>query len=349
MMSNDSMDKGRLFLKDIGYTAVFNTVIAVFLTLLFRDHSFWNYLVMSQAIGLSICTVSILAFVHLRPKTAGNQIVLVGCSILAGSFIGGSLGQWWTGLEMIRFFPRDSAPFRMGLLSLLFGSGVSYFFLSRRTLADTRDLVQQERIQRLTSEKLLTQAQLKMLQAQIEPHFLFNTLSNILSLLNTDVSKGKTMLQDLTRYLRASLAETRSPWTTLGGELDQAMAYLNIFKVRMGHRLEFRIDIDDGLRQAVFAPMLLQPLVENAVIHGIDPEIDGGNIRISAQREDTLLRVEITDTGCGFSEHPPAGMAITNIRERLKALYGKAGRLILAENRPRGVRAVIEVPYAENL
>jgi sensor histidine kinase YesM len=349
MISHDSRYTRRTILKDFGYTAVFNTGIAVFLTTLFHDHSFWNYLIMSQAIGLSICTVTLLTFINLRPKTTGMQVVLAGGCILTGLLIGGSLGRWWTGVGMIHFLPGDTAAFRIGLLSLLFGSGISYFFLSRKALTETREQVQQERIQRLTGEKLLTQAQLKMLQAQIEPHFLFNTLSNILSLLDSDVGKGQTMLRDLTRYLRASLAETRAPWTTLGGELELVSAYLNIIKVRMGHRLDFRIDIDDDLRQRVFAPMLLQPLVENAVIHGIDPEIDGGSIRISAGRESTMLRVEIADTGHGLSEHQPAGMAILNIRERLEALYGKEGRLILTENRPKGVRAIIEVPYDDSL
>lgn len=347
MISNDSLNNRRLFLKDIGYTAVFNTAIAVLLTYLFRDHSFWTYLVTSQAIGLSICILCMLSLMQLRPKTTGMQVALVGLSILAGSFIGGSLGQWGTGIRMIHFLPHETATFRLVLLSLLFGSAISFFFLSRRTLAETCEQVQQERIQRLTGEKLLTQAHLKMLQAQIEPHFLFNTLSNILSLLDTDVGKGKTMLHDLTRYLRASLAETRSPWTTLGGELELVVAYLDILKVRMGHRLDFRIDIDDGLKLLPFAPMLLQPLVENAVVHGIDPEIDGGSIRIVAEREKALLRVVVTDTGRGFSEHQPAGMAITNIRDRLSALYGKSGRLILMENHPKGVRAIIELPYIE--
>lgn len=188
-----------------------------------------------------------------------------------------------------------------------------------------------------------------MLQAQIEPHFLFNTLSNILSLLDTDVGKGKIMLHDLTRYLRASLTGTRASWTTLGGEMELIEAYLNILKVRMGRRLEFEIEIDEELRRAVFPPMLIQPLVENAVIHGLDPEIDGGSIRISAGRDENTLQIVIADTGRGFGSDMSSGLAITNIRERLETLYGPEGRLVPSENTPRGVRVVLVVPYLEGM
>lgn len=143
-------------MKDIGYTVVFNTGIAVFLSTLFRDYSFWNYWVMSQAIGLTICMVTILLFTHFRPEKVGMRAALVMISILTGILIGGSLGRWWTGMGMIHFLPRDTAAFRIGLLSLLFGVVISYFFMSRKTLAETRELVQQERIRRLTGEKLLT-------------------------------------------------------------------------------------------------------------------------------------------------------------------------------------------------
>ena len=232
----------------------------------------------------------------------------------------------------------------------IFGGVIAFFFFSRKEIAQTRELADQERIQRLTSEKQTVQTQLKLLQAQIEPHFLFNTLSTIASLLDTDVAAGKSMLTDLTRYLRASLTTTRADQTTLGTELELVAAYLNILKGRMGRRLRVAIDIPEDLKPLPLAPMLIQPLVENAVIHGIDPQIEGGALEIHAHRNQGAVEIVVTDTGRGFTtDSQGGGMGITNVRDRLAALYGDKGRLRFTENRPSGVRATIEVPYADNL
>jgi LytS/YehU family sensor histidine kinase len=184
-----------------------------------------------------------------------------------------------------------------------------------------------------------------LLQAQIEPHFLFNTLSNILSLLDSDLEKGKSMLTDLIQYLRTTLSKTRNDTTTIDGEMEIIRAYLNIFKIRMGDRLQYHIDIPDNIKDIPFQPMLIQPLVENSIRHGLEPEIQGGEIWIRGTPDGDILRIEITDTGAGLYENSHPGMGIENIRERLKSLYGDKGRLILKENQPSGVKAILEVPY----
>lgn len=185
---------------------------------------------------------------------------------------------------------------------------------------------------------------MRLLQAQIEPRFLFNTLSTILSLLDTDLKKAKSMLMDLIRYLRTSLSKTRGDTTTLGQEMEMIRAYLNIFKVRMEDRLRYRIDVPDGIKELPFPPMLLQPLVENALRHGIEPKIQGGEIAIKAREDGDVLRLEIADTGRGFHEDCDLGFGLSNVRERLQSLYGDRGRFILEENRPSGLKAIIEVP-----
>ena len=121
-------------------------------------------------------------------------------------------------------------------------------------------------------------------------------------------------------------------------------AYLNIQKLRMGDRLHFRIELPDAVRQLPFPPMLLQPLVENAIKHGLEPKMEGGEITIKVAEKDDLIRIEVTDTGSGFSSFHNTGVGIGNVRERIKLLYGEKGRLILEENEPDGVRATIEVP-----
>jgi LytS/YehU family sensor histidine kinase len=122
-------------------------------------------------------------------------------------------------------------------------------------------------------------------------------------------------------------------------------AYLKIYKVRMGDRLQYDISIPDELKKIRFHPMLIQPLVENAIKHGLEPKINGGEIWINCSMDGNILRLEINDTGVGLYENSNPGMGIDNIKERLKSLYGDEGRLILKENQPSGVKAIIEVPH----
>jgi signal transduction histidine kinase len=332
--------------KNVGLTVIFNTLIAVLLTFLFRDDTFWLYFIMSQCIGLCICTLCRTSLVFFNPQSIPTLAATLLAAIISGGLVGGLAGGWLAGIELANFLGSKVYAIRIVLLSLLFGGIIAFYFFAREKISETQQLLQQERIQRLTSEKHAVQSQLKMLQAQIEPHFLFNTLSNILSLLDTDVPMGKLMLRDLTRYLRASLAKTRSQWVTLGDEIELITAYLNLFKVRMGDRLRISIEVDDGLKSATFAPMLLQPLVENAILHGLDPMIKGGAIHIRAEQQNATLRVSVTDTGPGFVSSQSQGMGLANVRDRLIALYGRQGRLTITENQPTGVQAVIEVPYA---
>jgi sensor histidine kinase YesM len=126
--------------------------------------------------------------------------------------------------------------------------------------------------------------------------------------------------------------------------MDMIKAYLNIQKIRMGERLHFKIELPDAVRKHPFPPMLLQPLVENALKHGLEPKMEGGEIMIKAAEENDIIRIEVTDTGCGFSSFHNTGVGIGNVRERIQLLYGEKGRFIIEENRPNGVRAIIEVP-----
>jgi LytS/YehU family sensor histidine kinase len=126
--------------------------------------------------------------------------------------------------------------------------------------------------------------------------------------------------------------------------MDILKAYLNIQKIRMGARLHFRIDLPDAVRQHPFPPMLLQPLVENAIKHGLEPKMEGGEVMIKVTEETNLIRIEVVDTGNGLSSFQNTGVGIGNVRERIKLLFGEKGRLMLEENKPNGVRAIIEVP-----
>jgi LytS/YehU family sensor histidine kinase len=271
--------------------------------------------------------------------------LVVGTGAAAGILGGSQIGHF----IIQHFFSITLKPTELNILQTVilwvaFGSAISYFFYSKARIKISKEILQQERINRLTSEKETLEANLKLLQAQVEPHFLFNTLSNVLSLIDTDPTKGKSMLVDLIHYLRTSLSRTLPMVTTLDQEMNIIKAYLNIQKVRMGERLSFSIELPDALREHPFPPMLLQPLVDNAVKHGLEPAIEGGEISIKVVEENGLIRIEVQDTGNGFSFYNTAGVGITNVRERIKLLYGDEGRLILEANVPHGVKAIIEVP-----
>jgi sensor histidine kinase YesM len=129
--------------------------------------------------------------------------------------------------------------------------------------------------------------------------------------------------------------------------MEMIQAYLGIFKVRMGDRLTYDIDLPRHLESISFPPMLIQPLVENAIKHGLEPRVDGGKIRISGTEKNGMLRLELADTGDGFQQERDAGTGLSSIRERLQSMYEDSGRLILEENQPHGLKAIIEVPHGK--
>ena len=328
------------------YTVGFNTLIAIFLTgIQFGDGFLINFTI-SQCIGLSICTCVLIAHLFFDNTGPLFKAILVAAALIIGSLGGSYLGSVVSELSPNILFEKHGL-IQLLFLGVMFGSIITYFFSSREQIAESQAQIQEEKIKRLTSEKKAAEANLKLLQAQIEPHFLFNTLSNVLSLLDTNPQKGKSMLVDFIQYLRASLSKIRDVQATLGQEMDMIRAYLSIFKVRMGDRLNYKIDLPQHLSAIFFPPMLIQPLVENAIKHGLEPRVDGGEILISGIEKDGFLRLAVVDTGGGFIEQQEFGMGLSNIRERLQSLYGESGRLILEENQPHGLKATIEVPHGK--
>ena len=201
-----------------------------------------------------------------------------------------------------------------------------------------------------TAGRLLSEARLRALQAQIEPHFLYNTLANVVSLIDTQPAQARRMLERFIDYLRASLAASRAEAATLGGELDLVRAYLDVLAVRLGPRLRYRIEAELDTRALPIAPMLLQPLVENAVMHGIEPKLEGGEIVVRASVAGDALCVEVADTGMGLDGAPPrpgGGVGLANLRERVRQLHGPGAGLQLLENQPCGVRARLLLPFTK--
>lgn len=203
-------------------------------------------------------------------------------------------------------------------------------------------------------KRQVAEARMAAMQAQVEPHFLFNTLASIDHLIETDPRRASAMQKNLIALLRASMPTMReangdgSGVRDLGRELAVIQPYLEILKVRMEDRLQTQIDIPEGLRSAEFPPMMIQSLVENAIKHGLEPKPEGGLLTVKAEIVHGRLAVIVADTGLGFGKAATAGTGIglNNIRERLKLLYGSKASLTVAENRPSGTVVTITVPYA---
>jgi sensor histidine kinase YesM len=215
----------------------------------------------------------------------------------------------------------------------------------RRLVRENAAALQQQQI--AEAGQLLAEARLRTLQAQIEPHFLYNTLANVVSLIGSEPDKAKHMLERLIDFLRASLSASRAERATLGAELDLAAAYLDLLAVRMGARLRWRIEADEASRALPIAPMLIQPLVENAIMHGLEPKVDGGEIVVRVSSAGGVLRIEVSDDGVGLgasSPRPGGGVGLTNLRERLRSLHGLGAQLQLLENQPAGVTSRLLLP-----
>jgi Histidine kinase len=230
---------------------------------------------------------------------------------------------------------------------------IAKFYIGRSRRAQEVAKVKTAEAESANVNRQIVEAKLMALQAQVEPHFLYNTLANVQALTEVDPAQANQMTGHLIQYLRAALPKMRENTSTVGQELELVRAYLNILKMRMGARLEFGINVPDALLSLPFPPLMLPSLVENAIKHGLEPQREGGRIDVSAEKvgegSEAMIRLVVVDTGRGLTNAPVqagGGVGLTNIRERLLALFGSRGKLILESNQPKGVRAVIEVPAA---
>jgi len=200
-------------------------------------------------------------------------------------------------------------------------------------------------------KRQVVEARMAAMQAQVEPHFLFNTLASIEHLIETDPARASKMQRNLIDLLRASMPTMREANAQGTGELGRELAmirpYLEILKVRMEERLQTEVRVSDGLLSAEFPPMMLQSLVENAIKHGLEPKAEGGRLTVSAEVVHGKLVVTVTDTGLGFGKAATngTGIGLSNIRERLALLYGSKAGLTITEPDGGGTSATITLPY----
>ncbi len=235
------------------------------------------------------------------------------------------------------------------VLLLVLGLFGTKALMGGKKRAEAQAAVATAAAEREAMQRQVSEARMQMMQAQVEPHFLFNTLASVEHLIETDPPRAARMQHSLIQYLRAVLPQIRdsAPVTTLGREADMVSAYLDLLKMRMEERLSVDCQISEGLRSAAFPPMMLQSLVENAIKHGLENKPEGGNLRILAEVAHNRLRVSVVDTGLGFGAvaSKGTGLGLQNIRERLALLHGNAAQLVIMPNPDGGVIATIEVPY----
>ena len=320
-------------------TIVFCTLIAGLLSAIGFGGGFAINMVFSQCIGLSIAMLLLAVLrANLSPLLRGLAAV---AGIVTGALLGGFLGRLLTGVGRSADGSHETQSL---LLGLAFGAiAAGFFWLRERNSSLRRDLQARE-LARLEAEKQSLAAQLRLLQAQIEPHFLFNSLANVAALIEADPARAGRLLDALIRYLRSSLQRTRAEGGSLGDEVGLLKAYLDILKIRMGERLDYAFEIPPELLGRDFPPMLLQPLVENAIRHGLEPKLGGGFLRVDATAADGRLRIRVADDGIGIAKAPGEGVGLSNIRARLAAIYGPTARLEVASKVGAGVTAMLDLP-----
>ena len=267
-------------------------------------------------------------------------LLLPGAGIVAGYVVGTLAADAWFGWSTFDNGNRARLPAGL-LITAIAGSTFTYYFYSRSRSAYLETKVSEAR-------RHASEAKLKLLETQLEPHMLFNTLANLRVLVATDAPRAQDMLDHLIAYLRATLRASRASTHALQDEFDRLRDYLALMQVRMGARLAYRLDLPEALAQRLVPALLLQPLVENAIKHGLEPKVGGGQIRVQARLSGTRLILEVSDTGVGVAEleQPGAGtgFGLQQVRERLSAAYDGAAALEIAPGLSLGTVVRIALP-----
>ena len=281
-----------------------------------------------------------------------RYIVAAPLLALVGALVGASIAGLVKGVDPFAFF-QDSAKLRHVVIAgLVFGFLFAFVtaLIANLRNREYRALTAHFEAEARQSEtsRQLAESKLKLLQLQIEPHFLFNTLGSAQQLAEKGAPEAARLIGDLIRFLRAATPALRDELTTVRAEAGMIRAYLSIMGTRLGRRLQWSLSVAEDLEEIAIPPGMLITLTENAIKHGIEPARQGGRVDVSVARTDDAIAFCVADTGAGFAAGPSAsGIGLANIRERLQLLYGDDATLELCENEPRGFRARILLPAAK--
>jgi sensor histidine kinase YesM len=330
-----------LFFATLGWVTATPEVVARFPT---RAATFWSYayvnVVFSLCVGFSmhIFAVSSYGIVRRWFHDASGQNYFRGGII--GTVVGGLVG-YALALHLLQSYLIGVRADESVLLTAALILGI---IIAQRRRLHAELQFERERAARVEAERLTMASRLRMLQAQIEPHFLFNTLANVSSLIEVEPKQARKMLDDLTVLLRASLDSTRLPTISLRRELQVIDSYLAVLKVRMGSRLGYRIDAPPELLDIEVPAMLLQPIVENAVKHGIERRVAGGSVRVEVSERDSQLELAVLDDGVGFAPTSKDSVGLGAVRERLAVQFGAQAQLHIQRTPEHWTRVAIRIP-----
>ncbi|MBL8520147.1 MAG: histidine kinase [Betaproteobacteria bacterium] len=343
-------------LRDLLYTLIWSCLIGFAFTaiaLMFGTRPSWR--LVQEMLLFSICigyNIHMLFYIASRAgcerwvNARGKLVLTAYYTVIpsAGVVLGVMLASLVMGRDVSRMLGSPSWMLVVAVNAMIISLiiGVIYFWREKSLVADMRIAAERER--HAQAERAATLANLRALQAQIEPHFLFNTLANVVGLIHPQPDTAKLMLERFIAYLRASLAASREESTTLAAEFELMKNFLGILQIRMGDRLAVETELPAALSAFSLPPMLLQPLVENAIKHGLEPKIDGGTLTLTARETEGEVEIVVADTGAGFSGATSNGIGLKNVRERIEKIFDGRGHLRIEENAPCGTRVVITLP-----
>lgn len=333
-------------LRHLLQTMAFCLAVAALQVAFTPDRPYGANVLYSLLIGCSIWAVIDLGR-HCLPSAAEtgwprgfSGLLLIAAGILGGYFFGMAAGDrigrawgWTTGGQ-------SASEWRSSLLiTILAGTAGTFWFYTRH-----KDAYLQRKMGE--AQRHANEARLKLLETQLEPHMLFNTLANLRALIAVNPQEAQRMLDHMIAYLRATLDGSRSTTHSLQREFERLRDYLELMAIRMGPRLTYTLDLPAGLAQQPVPTLLLQPLVENSIQHGLEPKLEGGCIHVSARREGDELVLEVADTGIGQAAPSSggAGFGLGQIRDRLATLHGDAAKLAVTPDGDEGMRAVVRLP-----
>ena len=345
-MRIDWLDKFRYLLQTLAFCLVIGSIQQVFQP----DRPYEVPLVYSVSIGI-FCWLLIDFGRHLFRSTAEtgwpsgfHGVLLCLAGSLGGYGLGTATADWWFGWSSWDAHARTQLPLSI-LITLLAGIAVTYYFYTRSRATFFENRMKE-------ASRHAGEARLKLLEAQLEPHMLFNTLANLRALIGIDAARAQTMVDHLNGYLRATLSGSRAAWHPLATEFVRLEDYLQLMAIRMGPRLRFTLVLPDELRAVPVPPLLLQPLVENAIRHGLEPRVDGGRIHVTARADSEWLELTVTDTGIGFETAAPtphdggSHFGLTQVRERVAVAYEGRGRVTLTSAPGEGTTVRLRLPLA---
>ncbi len=334
------------FLRHALIVVAFNTVIGVGLAL--RNGEPLNHMVYAQAIGLSIWAFTDFGRFAFSPDPVSGwpmgwrRWLLLVLSILGGYTVGTYIGDLHCGcstLQKLTQSPRIALGYLF--IAVTASSAISYFFYSRGRGQHLQQLV-------AAAQRDAAENQLKLLASQLEPHMLFNTLANLRVLISLDPPRAQQMLDHLVAFMRSTLTASRHMLHPLSAEFARIADYLALMKIRMGERLQTEVEFSADLADLAVPTLLLQPLVENAIKHGLEPHVDGGRLIVTARAEGSDLVLSVRDTGAGLSTVANDGthFGVSQVRERLSTLYGEPATLVLStpDDGLGGTLATVRIP-----